>query len=1241
MRHRVPAVSILVWVWVGFWAHLPDDPAAAQEAVPDRLAAWNQVASWLDEGRNEQAAIRCQQLLENRPDQLEIVTGFVQATLCLCPRQLAREQIAAMKVFAARSGSEALSSYLTGAELQADWRYREAAGPYIEAASVSSQAGDSLSTAFALMAAVTCLARTSELDLAQKLSSRTRTILASIPGGERSLTAARALQATLWNRAGELAHADSLYREIEQEATLRGYRQILCDCRNGIGSTLSKQRRIAEATRFYERALADVRILQDPFRTGIILANLAYERTHARETDQARRHLAEALDIAETCGMDYLFSMVFNAYGAAAEIDGDRLMAIDHFQQALESSRQMLDQRSEYGARQRLAYNLFVSGNYSEAISHYQRCLELSEHLQSPWGLNWVLAGLALAHHRLGYLRQAEAYYQRTLDVNEQLGDRMSAAWCLNSLGHLRHLQGEYRQALVYNHNALGIYEEIGDREGMGDTNATLAEIYFDLGDHATALELYEKAITVAEETGYEELLRTAVGGMARLHASVGHMGAAVHHLERALAIARRWSDNFAVIWALNELADHHLRCGRPAVACRYLQEAVSRQSEHGQYNDRSHTQLLLGRCAATATEAIAHVRLALDLAVEGGIPEQEWRCSSELGELYLAAGDTARARHYQLQAIEHVESLRRNVGTDELRRHMLRPAILPYERMIAMLLRESHEGAAAREAFSLLERSRAQILASRLRAAQGWTEEKPGQTRDVQEREVLSAIAFQQKRLQEEPLSDAERADARTRIAELEDRFQVLRLRLAGQDDRYATAMYPETEDPNHLLASLHPDEIALSYFLASPQSFLFVVRNDRIKAYPLPSRSEIETKVQLFLRLQQQALAIHSRGEGSEQVAARQAGPGNSRYPAQLALPAGVLDTARREVSNLLLGPTAGDLAPDAILVVIPDGLLHRLPFAMLDNGGELLVDNHEIFLAPSLRTLHYLRDRNHTRPENGATGPDILALGCSGNDGSRARNSSRMNPFTDTPIPRLPHADREARLVAGLFDHPLVLTGAQACESSLTESPLGTTGVIHFAAHSYADEEDVGRSFIVMNLPTAAREDLSASQQDGLLQWHEVTTLPLRASLVTLASCQSAGGVLAYGEGITGLTQAFLHAGSKSVLATLTDVPDGFTARFMLEFYRKLRRGVTAATALQATQKEAMTWEKAPADPALWASFVLVGDGAVTIHQPRNVLLYLLIGGVILLLGLLSGLPARVNSKIKSRREQTRKI
>jgi hypothetical protein len=116
------------------------------------------------------------------------------------------------------------------------------------------------------------------------------------------------------------------------------------------------------------------------------------------------------------------------------------------------------------------------------------------------------------------------------------------------------------------------------------------------------------------------------------------------------------------------------------------------------------------------------------------------------------------------------------------------------------------------------------------------------------------------------------------------------------------------------------------------------------------------------------------------------------------------------------------------------------------------------------------------------------------------------------------------------------------------------------------------------------------------DGLLQWDEVAALNLGSSLVTLAACRSAGGVLAVGEGVTGLTQAFLFAGATCVLAAQADISDAYSRRFMLDFYQHMRDGDQAAAALQKVQQSAAT---AGLDSRFrWADFVLVGDGTVTL-------------------------------------------
>jgi CHAT domain-containing protein len=117
-------------------------------------------------------------------------------------------------------------------------------------------------------------------------------------------------------------------------------------------------------------------------------------------------------------------------------------------------------------------------------------------------------------------------------------------------------------------------------------------------------------------------------------------------------------------------------------------------------------------------------------------------------------------------------------------------------------------------------------------------------------------------------------------------------------------------------------------------------------------------------------------------------------------------------------------------------------------------------------------------------------------------------------------------------------------------------------------------------------------------------EVFDLELHASLVTLSACDTGLG-LVNGDGVLGLSRAFLYAGTPSVLVSLWRVADP-VARFQMErFYRVLieNRGDKAAAirqaeldtirALRGSRLKAPSGRALPEDPRLWAPFVLVGE------------------------------------------------
>jgi CHAT domain-containing protein len=125
------------------------------------------------------------------------------------------------------------------------------------------------------------------------------------------------------------------------------------------------------------------------------------------------------------------------------------------------------------------------------------------------------------------------------------------------------------------------------------------------------------------------------------------------------------------------------------------------------------------------------------------------------------------------------------------------------------------------------------------------------------------------------------------------------------------------------------------------------------------------------------------------------------------------------------------------------------------------------------------------------------------------------------------------------------------------------------------------------LILSAPTAG------AREDGVLHAYEIGRLDIRAGLVVLSACSTALGKAAGGEGLIGLTHAFMSAGAGSVLATLWRVDDRSMASLMTRFYRVLRiPGATATEALQKAQLQLI--DSLPfSHPYFWAGVATFGD------------------------------------------------
>jgi CHAT domain-containing protein len=206
------------------------------------------------------------------------------------------------------------------------------------------------------------------------------------------------------------------------------------------------------------------------------------------------------------------------------------------------------------------------------------------------------------------------------------------------------------------------------------------------------------------------------------------------------------------------------------------------------------------------------------------------------------------------------------------------------------------------------------------------------------------------------------------------------------------------------------------------------------------------------------------------------------------------------------------------------------------------------------------------------------------------TRRENSVPLGTGTARPFSRLLFSREEASLAADLAppgERRVDLDFAARREVA-TRGALERFRIVHFATHAVVDSEHPELSGIALSMV-----DETGRPQDGFLRVSEIYRLHLAADLVVLSACETALGKDVRGEGVVGLTRAFLHAGATRVLVSLWPVEDRATADLMRRFYAGLfRDGLTPAAALRQAQDDLRRQPNRQA-PHYWAGFVLQGD------------------------------------------------
>jgi CHAT domain-containing protein len=731
-------------------------------------------------------------------------------------------------------------------------------------------------------------------------------------------------------------------------------------------------------------------------------------------------------------------------------------------------------------------------------------------------------------------LPAAEKTWTEVRRLASSLGRRAWVARATGELGTIAFLNGEVFKGGTMVALAYAEAEMYGDVTGRAKQLTALGEGLAEFGRPADAIHFFNRALTLYEANPDMYFPFTAYLGKARLLLATPQAAEGRKMLVTALEKARREGMRVREARILTTLGDDAIRNGHRAEAISWLKTACDAAARGGLDRIEADAASTLARVLTETgqlDEAAHYAKLSVSATEQTGEVYHLPERLAALAEIEVQRGALLSAEKTYRQATRLIESLFADLPNPKHRATLAATMGRVFEGHFDLVLNGFRD---LSRAFEIIESARAHGIVDRIRQGQFVPRKDPA---------MVDQIAAINRRLLSEQ-------DAAGRQWLLERLWETEWRSLPSSPVRLSPRPVPKALSLSQLQGTLRRGELLLEYVLGPSRSFVLAISRDHVLPYRLKKRDELEAAGAALLR------AIQNRRESSHEARA---------VYAALLEPISVLPRSQR-------------------VIIVPDGVLNMAPFdAAVDSQGRRVVETHVISYAPSATAFYLLSSRKSVEPRRAA----LLGIGgasykplVAANIASTLRVGGLFSPLAPPSFPALRGSAVELSDVAGAgaWESELLI-GNDATEDVLKRLPLSSFNILHFALHSAIDRDFPDRSGLVLS-PDGNDHD------DNLLQAREIMGLRLNADLVTLSACDGAAGS-------DSLVNAFLVAGARSVVASVWDADDIFSAALMRRFYANLSNGYDKAEALALAKRELLNIYGPNAIPFYWAGFRLVGD------------------------------------------------
>jgi tetratricopeptide (TPR) repeat protein len=954
----------------------------------------------------------------------------------------------------------------------------------------------------------------------------------------------------------------------------------------------------AKALSYYKQALTLAEALGDPNSVANNMGNMGTAYKNLAEYAKAEEHYQRALTFYKQLDDQLGVSRMLTNLGAVADSRSQYAQALEYYQQALVIQRQLDDKVAMIDNFTNLGVVHDNLGHYQKALDYHQQALTLAQELGEQRQIANSLFNLGVVHHHLGEFTKSSAQYEQALTLQRKISDKRGIANSLTHLGGAYSQLGQYPVALSNYMQALELQGEISDRAGMGNTLDHLGVLYDNMGQPEPALGYFIQALTVHREIQDKRGEATDLAHLGTIHAHRGSHAQALQAYQNALVIVREIKDKVGESVILSQLGTLYGNQADYAKALKYFQQALQLDQELGDKNAQGADLANVG----LVQQQLAHLAEANTALTESvAILEQlgtdhRWYAQRGLAAVQAQLKQADMAIQQYKKALDTIESIRAGLTEKAAKYAYMQDKLYVYQEVINLLLHLHEQAPPAgydRQALEIFERQQGRVFLEEM--GKSGAKRFGGVPKELLEQE--QALLEQREHLQadlEQEYHKSITAQNAVKIQTLTDKLaavkheqQTLQQSLQRQYPKYYALKYPQPTTVTQLQHEvLHPDEAMLIYNVMADKTILWVVNQEQFALFLVEMGEQDVTESVNYMR----EIILNRLPELVEE--------GQPLY-------------------QQLIPEDAQALLTEAHTVyIVPTGALYLLPFETLvsqvteDEEAHYLIQDHAIVYLSSASVLKILRDaraQRQTLPKKqflAIANPDYPP--CQDEKKTRAVkkkaqsvNELRIKSYRDVIgavcFPPLPETAQEAQTIANFFQHTgnILYLGDKARRSNVfalnENGQLRDYHYVLFAAHGLLPNEvdSLTQSALVLSHP----------QQEGFLTMADAFELQFNADFINLSACNTGGGKQVKGEGIVGLTRAFMYAGTSAIGVTLWSVESASAENLSTGIFANLKNGATPADAIRQIKLQMIAGE-ANEDyynhPFYWAPFIIYGSG-----------------------------------------------